>query len=116
MAIADAYFEMVSKKATRDPFQPQDAVEFIMAGSGDLFDPDLVGIFTREVPLYPTGVTVKLNTGEYGIVSDGNIGHIGRPTVRICVDASGARLRNPYDFDLTEPENQGCMVVKVLEY
>ena len=116
LAIADAYFEMVSSRATRPGFPAQEAVEFVMAGAGDLFDPELVATFVHEVPLYPTGVTVKLNTGEFGIVSDGNVGFVGRPTIRICVSEDGRRVTNPYDLDLTEPENHGRLVVKVLEY
>lgn len=116
LAIADAYFEMVSRRATRPGFPPQEAMEFIMAGAGELFDPDLAQTFAREVPLYATGVTVKLNTGEYGIVSDGNVGFVGRPTIRICVNEDGRRVTVPYDLDLTEAENHGRLVTKVIEY
>ena len=53
-----------------------------VAYSGALFDPELVMLFTRLVPLCPTGTTVKLNRGEVGIISDSNVGHIARPIVR----------------------------------
>ena len=92
---------------------PHEAIEYIMANSGDLFDPDLVGLLTRQVPLYPTGITVQLNTGETGIISDSNLGHIGRPMVRICFDERSRNLKEPYDLDLSLPENQGRMIVQV---
>ena len=116
IGIADSYFELVSRRPNRQGLMPHEAVEYIMAYSGELFDPKLVEIFARQVPLYPTGVTVKLNTGEIGIVSDSNLGFIGRPTVRICFDEEGRALREPYDANLAYPENQGRLVVQVMEY
>ncbi len=87
-----------------------------MAYSGELFDPELVQAFSRQVPLYPTGITLRLNTGEVAIVSDANMGHIGRPTVRICYDDRGKPVREPYDIDLSDPTNQGRLVAQILEY
>lgn len=116
IAIADTYYEMVSKRPDRKPYMPHEAIEFIMAYSGDLFDPDLVEIFSRQMPLYPTGVTVKLNTGEMAIVSDANLGFIGRPVVRMCTTDEGKPLDEPYDLDLAEPENQDRLVASVMDY
>ena len=70
----------------------------------------------REVPLYPTGVTVRLNTGELGIVSDANLGYVGRPKVRICVDERSRAVKEPYDLDLSDMEHQGKLVVQVVDY
>lgn len=113
VGICDSYYEMASKRPDRPGYMPHEAVEYIMAFSGDLFDPDLVEIFTRQVPLYPTGVTVQLNTGETGIISNCNLGHIGRPTVRICFDERSRQIKEPYDMDLSMPENQGRLIVQV---
>lgn len=113
VGICDSYYEMASKRPDRPGYMPHEAVEYIMAFSGDLFDPELVGIFTRQVPLYPTGITVKLNTGETGIISNSNLGHIGRPTVRICFDERSRQIKEPYDLDLAQPGNQGRLIVQV---
>ena len=59
LAVADSYYELVSERPERHSFMPHEAVEFIMAYSGELFDPSLVRSFARQVPLYPTGVAVK---------------------------------------------------------
>ena len=87
-----------------------------MAYSGELFDPEIVQIFARQVPLYPTGITVQLNTGELGIVANSNLGHIGRPVVRICFSDTGRALREPYDLNLTEQEHQGRLITQVIDY
>jgi hypothetical protein len=59
--------------------RPQQAMEFIIAYSGELFDPDLVKIFAHVLPTYPTGIMVKLNTGEIGIISNANLQYFSRP-------------------------------------
>lgn len=116
IAIADAYYELVSERPGRRAYLPHEAAEFVMAYSGDLFDPDLVWIFARQVPLYPTGVAVKLNTGAIGIISDGNSGHIGRPVVRICYDSRLQEVSKPYDINLADAQFQHVLVVQVLDY
>ena len=95
---------------------PHQAVEFIMAYAAELFDPDLVQLFARQIPIYPTGVTVKLNTGEVGIVSDANLGHIGRPVVRVCFDDEQREVAEPYDLDLSDPDHQDRLVSQVMDY
>ncbi len=116
LGLADAYFELVSTKSDQQALMPHEAIEYVMAYSGELFDPDLVELFVRQVPLYPTGVTVKLNTGELGIVSDSKLGFIGRPMVRICFNENGRQLKEPYDMSLTDAEHRGKLIVQVLDY
>jgi HD-GYP domain-containing protein (c-di-GMP phosphodiesterase class II) len=113
IAIADTYYELVSRRPDRPPYMPHEAVEFILAYSGELFDPELVQMFARVVPLYPTGSTVELSTGELGIISDANSGHIGRPVVRICFDASARAVNRPYDIDLAEAQYQRRLITTV---
>jgi len=37
----------------------------------------------KHIPLYPGGLTAKLDTRETGIVSNASPGSIGRPMIRI---------------------------------
>ena len=116
IAIADTYYALVSRRPHRQSNLPHEALEFIMAYSGELFDPDLVRLFTKLVPLYPTGVMVNLNTGETGIIADAKPGFIGRPLVRICKDKHFEELTKPYDMELSDNSNQHRLVTEVLEY
>lgn len=116
ISIADVYYALVSRRPQRGNFLPHEAIEYIMAFSGVLFDPELVRLFTRLVPLYPTGIMVNMNTGERGIVSDINQGYIGRPVVRVCYDKSMNELSQPYDMNLTDSEHQHRLVTDVIEY
>jgi HD-GYP domain-containing protein (c-di-GMP phosphodiesterase class II) len=116
IAITDTYYALVSRRPHRQSYLPHEAIEFIMAYSGELFDPELVRLFTKLVPLYPTGIMVNLNTGESGIISNAKPGFIGRPVVRICSDKYLKELTKPYDMDLTESEHQHRLVTDVVEY
>jgi HD-GYP domain-containing protein (c-di-GMP phosphodiesterase class II) len=94
LGIIDVCYALASKRPHREEFLPafaiehsivssQDAIEYIIAYSGELFDPELVRTFTRVVPIYPSGAMVKLNDGRIGIVSKSNPECLRRPRIRI---------------------------------
>ncbi len=94
LGITDVCFALASKRPHREEFLPafaiehsivssQDAIEYVIAYSGELFDPELVKVFTRLVPIFPTGAMVKLNDGRIGIVSKSNPDCLRQPKVRI---------------------------------
>lgn len=94
LGITDTCIALASKRPHREEFlpvfaiehsivSPRDAIEFILAYSGELFNPDLVRIFASFVPVYPAGVRVKLNSGQEGIVCNTNTGILRRPQVRV---------------------------------
>jgi len=116
IGIADTYYALVSRRPHRAATKPHEAVEFIMAYSGQYFDPKLVTLFTKVIQIYPTGVMVSLNTGESGIVVDSKSGLGGRPIVRICYDANQMEWAKPFDIDLSEGEHQHRLVTEVVEY
>lgn len=116
IAIADAFVDLLAERPGGEKYMPHEAIEYIMASSGDQFDPELVEHFVRRVPSYPSGLLVKLNTGERGIVSDPKRGFVARPVVRICFKADGRAMNNPVDIDLSQAQYQRKLVTKVLEY
>jgi HD-GYP domain-containing protein (c-di-GMP phosphodiesterase class II) len=99
-----------------DFLRPHQAMEFIVAYSGELFDADLVKIFTRQLPTYPSGIMVKLNTGEVGIVTNANCGYFSRPKVRICYDSEMRDIDKPLDINLADAEHQRKLITQVMEY
>ena len=115
IGMAETYYELVSVRPGRKPFSSTDAFEYVMAGGGELFDPELVQVFARRVPVYPRGVMVELNTQERGIIVDVNIGHVGRPVVRICYSSTGEEVYPPYDVDLSEAEHQFKLITRILD-
>ncbi|HEY8418698.1 MAG TPA: HD-GYP domain-containing protein, partial [Limnochordales bacterium] len=88
-AVADVFDAMCSLRTYRPGFPVHEVLAFLQDHSGTLFDPDAVACLGRIVAPYPLGTTVRLNTGEIGLVvalvpEDGQ-----RPTVRILRDADG---------------------------
>jgi len=116
IAIADTYIALLSKRPHREMRISSEAVKYIMASGGKEFNPELIPLFVREVPVYRKGLTVRLNTGEVAIVSDANFGFIGRPTLRICCDENSQAVQKPYDMDLSQPDYQNRAVSEVLGY
>ena len=116
IAVSDAFIDLLSARPGRNKYMPHEAIEYIMAFGGDQFDPELVEIFVRQVPSYPTGLSVLLNTGDTGIVSDAKLGFVARPIVRICYRPVKGLLKQPIDIDLSHVTYQRLLITKVLEY
>lgn len=112
IAIADTYVALRSRRPHRRALPPNEAVEFISAYAGTLFDPELGRIFVRQVPQFPAGLGVLLNTGEGGVVASINDGYVSRPVVRV-LELHGLSIRRPYDIDLAAKEHQQKTIVEV---
>lgn len=94
-AVADVYDALTSDRPYRRALLPSEGVEYIMGGSGTLFDPAVVGAFTRRIAPYPTGTVVRLSNGLRGIVVR-NYSDCGvRPRIQIICDAE-----QPVYYDL----------------
>jgi HD-GYP domain-containing protein (c-di-GMP phosphodiesterase class II) len=116
ISAADVFSDLLVEAPGKDKCMSHEAIEFIMAVSGDQFDPRLVESFVRKIPAYPNGLTVKLNSGEIGIVSDPNLGFVARPVIRVTYDPEHGNLKKPYDINLAKSEYQRKLISKVLEY
>jgi HD-GYP domain-containing protein (c-di-GMP phosphodiesterase class II) len=116
IAAADVFSDLVVEHPGKEKCMSHEAIEYIMAGSGDQFDPKLVETFVRKIPAYPNGLTVRLNSGEIGIVSDPNLGFVARPVIRVTYDPEKGNLKKPYEINLARSEYQRKLISKVLEY
>lgn len=102
MAVTDVFDALTSHRVYRPGMLPHEAMEVLFAGSGTKFDQKYVEGLRDTIALYPLGLSVKLNTGETGVVVDFNKGMPSRPIVRILVDESGQALAQPYECDLSK--------------
>jgi HD-GYP domain-containing protein (c-di-GMP phosphodiesterase class II) len=116
IAVSDAFIDLLAVRPGRNKYMPHEAIEYIMAFGGDQFDPALVELFVRHVPSYPSGLSVQLNTGDTGIVSDAKLGFVARPIVRVCYRPVKGLLKQPIDIDLSRQAYQRMLITKVLEY
>ena len=86
ITIADVYDAITSDRPYRGALSPSDAMEFIMGGSGTLFDPKIVDVFISKIAPYPIGVCVLLSNGLKGVVVENNLKCGLRPKVQIFTD------------------------------
>jgi len=116
IAVADTFVDLLTDRPGRSKCLSHEAIEYIMAGGNDQFDPEIVELLVRRIPSYSAGLSVKLSTGDSGIVSNPKLGLIARPIIRICHRPAQGLLKKPFDLDLSKPEYQRLLVTQVLEY
>lgn len=97
LCLCDAYDNLTSKNYKRKAYIPSEAIEYIMANNGQMFDPKLVKLFLKRVAPYPLGSILKLSSGEKVIVIENNEECSTRPKVR--------NIENNKVYDLTYDQN-----------
>ncbi|MDI3270527.1 MAG: HD domain-containing phosphohydrolase [Bacillota bacterium] len=97
MAIVDSYLSQILRVGKA--VLPHEGLEWLFAGAGFLYDPEMVMTFRDRVPLYPPGLEVKLSSGEIGIIA-GPGAHPSRPRVIVIRDPQGGPLK-PREVDLS---------------
>ncbi|NBD26102.1 HD-GYP domain-containing protein [Paenibacillus glycinis] len=113
IGIVDSYDAMTTTRVYRNPMLPHEAVESLYAGTGTLYEQRMLQLFRDKVAIYPLGVTVRLQTGEVGVVVDINSSIPHRPVVRVLNDEAGQELKAPYEVDLSKQLT--TMIVSVNE-
>lgn len=96
--IADVYDALVTKRAYKDAMNPADALEYLMAKSGSMFNAEMVATFMEYIAPYPLGVYVELSNGLRGTVVKNNREMLSRPSVRLD---SGAVVDLMQQLDIT---------------
>ena len=79
--VADVYDALIRKRTYKDRFLQKEAVEYLMANCGTMFDLDIVNTFLNYLVVYPVGSTVKLSTGQTARVVQNRRKTIMRPVV-----------------------------------
>ena len=80
IAVTDIYDALVTERPYKKAFTPRNAVEMIMAMTGEL-DLQVMQSFLESVILYPVGTNVDLSNGEKARVVANNPRFVLRPTV-----------------------------------
>lgn len=101
IAVADSYDAMTTHRAHRLAMLPHQAMEMLFAGVGTLYEQKKVAVFRDHVAIYPLGLSVRLSTGESGVVVGINPAVPQRPVVRVFKD-SAAQPCVPYELDLSQ--------------
>lgn len=79
--IADVYEALTAKRAYKDAMNPSEAIEYLMANTGRMFDCTVVETFVKYIAPYPIGTTVELSNGEYATIVKNNLECLSRPVI-----------------------------------
>jgi HD-GYP domain-containing protein (c-di-GMP phosphodiesterase class II) len=107
VSVADCFDAITSKRSYRKPEERRQALAILQTGAGRSFDPRVVRTFVRLVGLFPVGSLVQLSTGEVGVVVRNHEHALGRPTIRLVLDAQGSAAEAT-EIDLSEKLPDGA--------
>jgi HD-GYP domain-containing protein (c-di-GMP phosphodiesterase class II) len=107
VSVADCFDALTSKRSYRKPEERRQALAILQTGAGRAFDPRVVRTFVRLVGLFPVGSLVQLSTGEVGVVVRNHERALGRPTIRLVLDAAGNATETA-EIDLSEKVREGA--------
>ncbi len=114
-SVADVYDALISDRPWREALLPHVALEYLLSGGDTLFERKLVRTFIEKIAVYPLGTTVRLTTGEVGVVKEVKPGFSSRPVVRILYDPSGRRLKPDKIYEVDLLENPSILIEKVVK-
>lgn len=102
VGLADFYDNLVNDSPGSSRILPYEAIEVVMGAANNFFPHDLVVTFLKHIAAYPTGCTVKLNTGEIGIIVDQNKSLPMRPIVRVLLGNEELSSVKAKEYNLVE--------------
>lgn len=105
VAIADVFDALTSDRVYRKKYKTHEAAEYLTTASNQLFDPEILECFIKNIAYYAIGTSVLLDSGEKGIVVDCNSSFATRPVVRIIYNSKGERVEDYEEIDLTKKLN-----------
>lgn len=112
LSVADVFDAVTSHRVYRPAMLPHTGLELLYAGSGTQFESRQIELFKSCIAIYPQGLTVKLNDGRTGIVTNYNFNAAGRPNVRIVRDEEDQVIKATYEIDLSANGNLTLQVVE----
>lgn len=112
VAVVDIYDAMRSERVYRPGVPVHKVLEQVKRGRGTKFAPEVVDSLLRRVAPYPVGTTVRLSTGEVGVVTEVPPGARDRPTVTVLLDSKGIAVDTKLVRELAE--DTGVWIERVL--
>jgi len=112
LMVADVFEALTAHRVYRRAMLPHEALELMEREAGTKLPASVVRCLRDHIVLYPIGVTVRLNTGEEGVVVDTNTRSPDRPVVRVLRDPSGRDLPEAevYELDLSKHPDRYIVV------
>ena len=102
ITISDIYDALTADRVYKKKILPHEAAEYVLANSAGPLDPEIAGVFVRNIKIYPEGTAVILNTGEIGMVLPSEDCMPTRPKISIISRKDGPPVFEPYIINLME--------------
>lgn len=102
VAVCDVFDSMINKKADREAYKIYEAIEYLTAMKGILFDVDVVNTFTEYIAMYPSGTGVITDKGDKAIVMKQNKGFPTRPIIKLLSRENGESYEKLIEVDLSK--------------
>lgn len=83
IGIVDVFDALISPRPYRRRILPHEAVRELLATEQSSFSRELIKALVEQLSVYPLGTTVRLNTGEVGVVTQLNSRYPLRPIVQV---------------------------------
>lgn len=96
IGIADVYDALTSTRPYREALLPSEAMEYIMANGGLMFDINLTKKFVQKVAPFPVGTCVKLSNNYKGIVVENYEEACMRPKIKVYLDKHNNQIESKY--------------------
>lgn len=112
VSIANFYDHLISG-AYGTLYRPYEACELLMGYAGKWFEREYVIQFLRSIAVYPLGSSLKLTTGQIGVVTDLHKGLPTRPIVRIIKQKRQSETEPSY-LELDLAANPTIFISEVL--
>ena len=112
VGLVDVFDALLSPRPYRRRFPPHEAVKELLLAERNSFPSQLIKVLLQQVTVFPLGTSVKLNTGEIGVVKVANRRFPLRPVVEINQAFDGAKPADPKLMDLSK--NTLVHIVEVL--
>ncbi|MEX3623779.1 HD-GYP domain-containing protein [Viridibacillus arvi] len=103
IAVADVFDALTSERSYKKAMTPENAMEIIMKDYGTALDKGIIDAFNSAIIFHPVGNTVKLSTGDCGVVIGNNDGQPFRPLIHVTHGQNGEEIQ-AYKIDLSEKE------------
>ncbi len=101
-----------SRRVYHRAMLPHEAMRFILARAGKVFDPVVAKVFVQTLGLYPVGSVVELDTGDLAVVAGAAERDVTRPLVKVVRTRSGDAIV-PYTLRLEE--ERGRCITRALD-
>ena len=100
IGLADVFEAMMSTRPYRRGLSPHRAIYTLLANGKTVFPYHLLKALVDQLSIYPLGTTVRLNTGETGVVSQLNRQYPLRPILQVSQQAASAHASASKTVDL----------------